>query len=206
MKTVYRIPLKERFVVLGQNVIKARRLYVVVDGIGLAVEYDNDAQLTPKGLRGHLIGERDTHALVEASSPEEAITQFLTEWHGAIPGKQLTPEPQRSPALWINPAQPIHEYPSCSLLHKSRKREEFICGEEEGTNGNGEFGMCILAGFDGPDFYCPIEDFNSREYEAGLARTRKTVTVQGYQVVLAESLMPFATRLRAGAPVPEESR
>jgi len=184
MLTVYRVPLLERFTILGPPSAFKRRKYVVVDGIGLMVEHDKDADISPGEIRGHLIGERETFALVEASSPAAAIHSFLENWEGAKTGEK-GPE---SMALKINRKQPILEYPSCSLLHRSREKR-VICGPEVGHDGNGEFGMCVLEGYDGPNFYCPIAEFATRLTDKQLAKTLETETVDGYEVVRAESLV-----------------
>lgn len=185
MLTVYRIPLLERFVEVGTRpIIGGIRKYVVVDGIGLLVEHAKGTDISQGEIRRHLIGERGTFALVEASSPAEAIHSFLSGWEGAKTGEK-GPE---SMALRIDRKQPILEYPKCSLLHRSREKR-YLCGPEVGRDGNGEFGICVLEGFDGPDFYCPIAEFATHLSDKQLAKTLETETVDGYEVVRAESLV-----------------
>lgn len=188
MKTIYRIPVLERFTIVGRERMFQRSKYLVVDGIGVCVDYGADEDLDPRNIRRHLIGLRSSHALIEAESPERAIERFFSEFHGAHAGEK-GPD---SKALRIDREQPILEYPPCSLLHRSRDRR-FICGPEVGENGNGEFGMCVLEGYDEPGFYCPM-------YEAGKYRDSLPVeTIRGYRVRRG-SKMPIPAGVRGGAP------
>lgn len=187
MMTMYRIPICERFTIVGENRLLQRSRYLVVDGIGVCVEYDKEEDLDPKNIRQHLIGLRTSHVLLEADSPERAIERFLTESHGAHAGDKGP----KSKATWINKEEPILEYPPCSLLHRSRERR-LICGPEEGENGNGEYGMCVLEGFDAPGFYCPMS-------EAKIHRATLPVdVVRGYSVQRGSKL-PIPAGVGGGA-------
>lgn len=188
MRTIYRIPTCERFTIVGDKRMFQRSKYLVVDGIGVCVDYDKEEDLDPRNIRRHLIGLRTSYILIEAESPDRAIERFFTELHGAHAGENG----EKSKALWISPDEPILEYPPCALLHRSRERR-YICGPEEGENGNGEFGMCVLEGYDAPGFYCPMIEAKAH---------RETVpvdVVRGYRVQRG-SRLPIPAGVGGGAP------
>ena len=87
---------------------------------------------------------------------------------------------------------PIAGLPSCGLLHKSQDNR-YICGEEVGPNGNGEYGMCTIENYDSPD-RCPMSNFWNCYYNREQAGTLpvKTITIDGvnYPYVMAEDLFP----------------
>lgn len=179
---LYSIPLFERCI--GER-HDSKVKCLEVDGVGIFVYYENGKELDPKFIRSCLVGRKDTSCIVEADSPEKAIETFLNEWEGARIGTKYV-------ALWINPKKPIKELPSCELLRKN-KRDQYICGEEVGEDGNGEYGGCVLECYDPPD-ECPIKDFNDSVYELEEAGKLpvKTISFAGqlYQIISARDIMP----------------
>lgn len=164
---VFKINLFERRTKISQYCNKCEIL--LVDGVGIFVEYRDTEypngfdEKTMEILSRSLRGISKTSCLVtDANTAEEAIEQFYNEWDGAKIG---TIGIEDSFALYINKSLVIKEYPFCEKMHKNT-RGRFICGVEEGDNGNGEFGMCVLENFDPPGFHCPCTIFNEDLYEA----------------------------------------
>lgn len=159
---LFRIPLWERFtecgnpgsIMFGQFFTwRAGRL---ADGslrrTGLVVRYSTQKPPTRRELRRYLTGKRETHCIVEADTPEDAVKQFLDEWEGAKIGD---PQDRTLRALWINRKKPILELPPCELLNRNQQGE-FICGEEL-EDGQGEGGGTVLDQYD--DEECPMYKF-----------------------------------------------
>jgi hypothetical protein len=156
---LYRIPLYERFTQIGDSPLGTQKC-LHIDEVGLFVTYPSGREdlLTPENIRRHLIGRRRTWCYVEADSPEKAIETFYKEWDGAKIGGDKTPEHK---ALWIANTEhdePIGDYPYCEEMHKN-KNGEFICGEDNGEDGNGIGGMCVLEGYD-PFDGCVVHAYN----------------------------------------------
>lgn len=163
-KTVYRLPLIERFTQVGRGFLSSGRCKLMeVDGIGLYVYHSekDDSSITPELVRRHLIGGISTFCLVEADSEGEAKQIFLKEWDGAKCGS-------RSPALRIDDKAEIVKYPHCELMYKNN-RGEYTCGrpiseiedhemkDDVNMNNNGEFGICAIEGYDCPNG-CPLRN------------------------------------------------
>lgn len=149
---LFRVPLLERFAEVSTR--GSRTSVMVVDGVGLFVKHDPDQMVTHDLVRRCLIGVKHNVCLVEAKSVSGAVEKFLNEWEGARTGGGRGPA---SFALRIDPSRPIVKLPFCENLHRNRT-QEFICGPEAGQSGNGEFGMCVLQGYDSPE-ECPIARF-----------------------------------------------
>ena len=131
-------------------------------------------------VRRHLVGMYDEQCIIEADSPEEAIAKF-----NALEGAMIGGEDRKAKALWINEDEPILELPPCQRRNIS-SRGQYICGEEMGGNGNGELGMCMLAGFD-PSHDCPVEKFLASMHDKD--KTLETVTIEGFKFVRILSIL-----------------
>lgn len=151
---IYKIPLYERYIEVIKSLYYKSKC-VHIDKVGLFVYYNSDKELDPSFIRRHIALRRKTWCFVEANSPEDAVKTFFNEWEGAKIGGEC----EECKALWINREEYITEFPPCKLLHKNKK-DEFICGEPS-TDGAGEFGMCMLEGYDPPGFNCQLILFTS---------------------------------------------
>lgn len=152
---LFRIPIIQRCTETEPGVFMTQKV-IVMDGVGVFVKFRGEPP-APEDLRRYLMCRKATFVLVEAQSLAEAVKQFY-EWEGAKAGGGQGPE---SFAMWIDATRPIIRLPDCENLHYDH-RGRFICGPETMENGeptgNGEFGCCVLDGFDPPE-ECPIEDF-----------------------------------------------
>lgn len=195
MKKLYQLPLFERVTDISIPVGSGSKVKCLhIDKVGIFVSYDDEKKLKPRFIRRHLIGIEDTHCIVEANNPKEAIEIFFQEWEGAKVGGKG----EKRKALRINREQPIFELPFCHLLRKN-KEDEFICGDplESGLeSGNGEFGMCVLEGYDAPED-CPIGKFSEVLYEAEKKGEQPIEVIKfqkkKYKVVRAKSLATVST-------------
>ena len=181
-ETVFWVPLQERFLEIGLAIVTCKQ----IDEVGLFIYHDGKQELTPEFVRHHLIDRRDTNCIIEAGTPEEAIKIFHGKWEGAkIGGKD-----RKSKALWIDEGTPICGLPECALRHKNREGD-YICGEEIGIQGNGEFGMCVIENYDAPDD-CSVDNFYAEYFDRQRVGTlpTKTVNVDGvdYPFVMAEDM------------------
>ena len=171
---LYEIPCLMRYVKLDPQTMHSRVVCLHIDNVGLFVYYDKEEQLDPAYIRRHLIGRTDVRCLIEADNVEEAIKKFFNEYKGLLIGG----EEEEARALWINREKEILELPFCAQMHKNKKGR-FICGEEEGENGNGEFGMCMLEGYDAPD-KCVVAEFYGNFHKMKVQNT-----INGYKVVFS---------------------
>jgi len=184
---LYKIPLWERYTYVDSDarflfLCKAKCLHI--DQVGLFVYYTDEKHLDPDFIRKHLIFRKRTHCIIEADNPEKAITTFFNEWEGAMIGGDC----DECKALWINKEEEIIELPHCDLMRRN-SQDEFICGEPM-ESGNGEFGMCVLEGYDGFE-ECPVAHFYHVLYEKEEKRKDviKLQTKDGYKVVMADSIL-----------------
>ena len=142
-----------------------------------------------------------TRCLIEAYNAEEAIRTFYDQWEGA----KIGGEARMEKALWINTKVPMVGLPllPCELLHKS-KDGRYLCGEEVGLQGNGEFGMCILDKWDAPD-ECSLDKFYKVYSERRETDTLsiKTVRIDGvdYPYVMAEDFFPAESSAESPAVI-----
>ena len=191
---VFRIPIKERFTSVGETAITfGPSKYTVVDGVGLLVYYDNEENVNPEFIRKHLIGRRDNFAYIVANSPGEAIGMFLYNFEGA----QIGGESEDKKAIWINREKSILEMPYCPLMHKN---DRFVCGPPTSPDNNsqGEYGMCVLEGYDAPD-NCPIPKFFHEVFKANVEVGEKDFSnTPFYQAVV---LVPKNTEIKKEAEV-----
>ncbi|MFA5169654.1 MAG: hypothetical protein WC420_02880 [Candidatus Paceibacterota bacterium] len=155
----YEIPLKQRFTRISQRGPRlfGKRIFKEVDGIGLMIEYDDEAELTVENIRRHILLVGDSSCIVESENIQEAIRKFYKNWEGAnVGGKEETAK-----ALWIDRLEPIIELPYCQFLRTS-DTGRFICGEQVRGECYGKRGMCVLE----PDVEpppsgnCPIDELN----------------------------------------------
>jgi hypothetical protein len=155
---LFMIPLCERFTNLRKPPVAwGKSRYVSVDGFGMLVYYDEEKDLTPENIRRYLIGLGKRRCYIDAGSLEEAVRKFHDEWEGAKVGG----EGEERKALYIDKENAIIELPFCAKMGRNKKGE-FICGElvEEES---GEWGMCVIEGYDPPED-CPIlEVFYARK-------------------------------------------
>ncbi len=160
---LYEIPLLQRHTKVGVSTSPGtfgkKVTCLHIDKVGLFVYYDDEKQLDPDFIRRHITLRGRTNCFIEADSAETAIDIFYREWEGAKIGGDEVPEAK---ALWIDRSKEILELPHCELMRKN-KEDQFICGELL-ENGNGEFGMCVLEGYDAPDD-CPVSEFQGKLYD-----------------------------------------
>ncbi len=184
MKKIYKLPLKERFA--GSDHFSRAKL-MHVDEVGLYFYYSShktpEEEITPELIRRHMIGRRDTYAVIEANNPLHALVIFHREFEGARVGGSAS---KMHKALWIDTEnKQIKEMPFCARLNKESKYSHYICGEEEKDedggylNGNGEWGMCILEGYDAPSG-CPINQFYKDKYNK---QHVEEFTLAGYRFI-----------------------
>lgn len=123
-----------------------------------------------------LVGETTDYCLIEAESPEEMIAIFHN-YEGAVIGGE------GKKALWIDTAKEILQLPDCSQRHKNNT-DELICGEldPESESGNGEFGMCVLSGYD-PPFNCPVGRFQEDLSQIPMPNSLELIEVEEYRLV-----------------------
>ncbi len=185
-KRIFDVPLEERFVQMTR--FETQVTCMDVGNVGLFIYHDGTRELNPEFIRYYLRGRRTTDCLIEAHSAEEAIKIFYEQWEGA----KIGGEARMKKALWINTKVPMIGLPllPCELLHKN-KEGRYICGDDTGLHGNGEFGMCILDKWDPPN-ECSLDKFYEAYSERRGAETLpiKTVNIDGvdYPYVLAEDL------------------
>lgn len=116
-----------------------------------------------------IIGIRETHILIEGSSPIDAMTRS-TEY----PGFHLNyPKLTQAQKQRIKPfrLRPEKIEPVLFCKHRFKNRDEdYTCGQplqdlpnepdstDRSINMNGLYGMCVLEGYDSPDgLDCPYE-------------------------------------------------
>ncbi|MEK7182272.1 MAG: hypothetical protein AAB679_00740 [Patescibacteria group bacterium] len=150
---LYEITIYWRFTHLSRfHELAKKRKVVEIDGVGVFVYYDEQDELTNENIRKHLIGREQKTIVIEGRNPKDAVEKFYNEFEGAKIGSKN----EESKALWIKKDEPILELPNCKLLYKN-KNGKCTCGKPE-TDGNGEYGMCILENYDPPE-NCPISLF-----------------------------------------------
>lgn len=181
---LWRTPLLQR--VLRTDGLACRQKLMELDGVGFFYEYNNDEELKPSFIRKHLQLRDSTVTLIDAMTVTQAVNKFFDEWDGAkVGGKN-----EEAKALWIDRERIIREIPSCHLLNKS-KEDRFICGVET-TNGNGEFGMCVLEGYDAPEG-CIISDYYNMIYDLEQQNRLpiKTIIIKGkeYKYLTVKDVM-----------------
>lgn len=189
---IYEIPVFQRFTSIGESgALWGAYQIMIVDGIGLFVFYENgqEAELTPENVRRHLIGRKETTAIVEADSPEEAIRAFSLEWKGARIGGKA----EKSKAAWINREKPILELPACEMLRRN-SRGYFICvigePEEDSFDDSPE---CVLSCYEPPDgFECPVDQFHRAVCELEKENHLPIEMMVDYKFVRAKKVMALA--------------
>jgi hypothetical protein len=156
---------------------------VEINGRGVYVYGNNKEELTPEYVRKCLVGITKLKRLIEASSPQEAIDFFHSKYRGAIIGGNG----RKDKAAWIDETESILELPNCHDRHVN-ENGDLICGPEVGDNGNGEFGMCVLEGFDPPSHNCPVSTFlhGIADNEGGAIETQE---IGGFKVVRLISIL-----------------
>ena len=123
-----------------------------------------------KCLKGTIQSEQASETLAEGSTPEEA-RDSLKFYPGYIDNYQklALEERKRIPVFDLRPGK-IEQVPFCSRRHRNKKGD-YTCGkalhaipshpdrDDEGINENGEFGMCVIMGYDAPGFPgCPYHE------------------------------------------------
>lgn len=208
--TIYLFTLKERFTwldgVRGVRDPKAVFTAVLVDGLGVCVYHLPDQAITVPDLRCRLICLQTTKCRIEADNLPRALERFFSEWEGAVKSPVLVEGLSRwrawwlrfldrhgwlimkSPALSVDPDEPVLELPDCSRLHHNR-RGEYLCGIPQGNSedAQGEFGMCVLEGYEAPTS-CPISSFLGRVYELKRKGDLSIEEVAGYNLVRAANV------------------
>ena len=155
---IVKVPVKKRFtsIVDLPPLPGSRTTLCAVDGIGLFVHHTSPECPSDDEIRRHLIGVERIYLLVEADSIAEAILKFPDQYPAAMVG-------ERAMALKIEPSEtyPFEIYPPCPLMHLTRLGY-IVCGKPEPDGMNGEYGGCIIDGFDPPE-NCPIEKYFEEE-------------------------------------------
>lgn len=171
---IYEIPVKKRFI--GDEFSRYHDC-IEVDGFGIFMHADTKDKLTEKFSRHCLRGIIDKTCLIEADTPHEAINKFHNEQHGANIGGPF----RKSKAIWIDETRRILEFPPCKHLHKAANGD-LVCGPPQ-KDGSGEFGYCVLEGFDAPDFDCPIDSFYGDVTSAETLENMTIESISGFDVV-----------------------
>ena len=160
---------------MGKNCLHLA--YMEVDGLGVAVEYNSEKDLSPEVIRRHLIGTEHTSCVVEAKTLEEAVRIFYKDWEGAKIGGMA----KSDKALRISENKPIIGLPFCPFMHVTEEGT-FICGEKIPEEECGERGLCILEPFiDPPDEECPMDKLSIIESKI------RTVAVDGEKYLFFDS-------------------
>lgn len=151
---LFQIPLFSRFTWVGKGrSLCDKKKYMCIDDLGFLVHYTDEKDLTLEVLRKHRFAREETRVFIEAKDLTEAIEIFFRDFEGATTGGDENPEQK---AIWINTEKPFLELPHCDRMNRNKK-DEFICGEICDDD-VGEYGMCILEGYDDPE-NCPIANF-----------------------------------------------
>lgn len=143
-KDVYKVPVFTREMLISPD--GRYQKCTELDGLGFFVKYDDESQLKPGNIRKYLHGRRQEPLYVVAENLIEALRNFF-RYPATKIGSNLKPE---NKAMWLAPGKPIEVLPRCRLLHRIPGAGQFVCGKM------GEYGGCVLEGFDTPDGYCPI--------------------------------------------------
>lgn len=187
---LWKFPLLQRVISLnggpGYMRFGAKERLMELDHVGFFLKYEKEEDITPDFIRRHLTFREATWTLVDAPTITQAINTFYNEWQGAKTGGSN----EEAKALWIDRELNIIEMPKCKLLNIS-KEKRYICGLEA-SNGNGEFGMCVLEGYDAPDD-CAISDYYNIIYDLEQAKHLpvKTIIIRGrkYRYLLVNDVM-----------------
>lgn len=157
--TLFRIPLLKRHTEIDGTHIGGELSVMEVDGVGFFVRHKPGEKPNAVTVRRYLMGRSTIWAMIEAPTIGQAVEKFYKEWEGARVGGGQGPE---SFALWIDVRRPIVQFPDCTHLCRDQKGR-FICGEETKDDGewtgNGEFGGCIVEGYDAMEDGCPGSRF-----------------------------------------------
>jgi hypothetical protein len=147
-----------------------------LDHVGFFYKYNKPEELKPDFIRRHIHFREGIKTYIDAPTVTQAINTFYNEWDGAkVGGKK-----EEQKALWIDRELTIYEMPHCTLLNKSRLEGRYICGTETNKDGSGEFGMCLIEGFDAP-CDCTIHDYNEIVYDLNQEKKlpEKTIIIRG---------------------------
>ena len=178
---IYEIPIIKRIVNVTKNATRfPKKIETMhIDAVGIFLCYDEESQKDVNFIRKHLVYRESGRCYIEAINLKEAIKKFHTEYEGVRTGGKR----RKARAMWINEEEYIFELPHCELLHRN-KEGEFICGNlsEEGEGDQGEWGMCVLEGYNAPG-NCVISEF----YHNWRQKSVPFVMVKGFKVV--ESLI-----------------
>ena len=121
------------------------------------LEYHFSPTLCGEPLQG--VGSR--YFLVEAPNPINAMLQVTREPGYRRNYNNMTREERKEvkgPKFRLDTGEKIERMPDCELRHKNRDGQ-YTCGEVTGeyADNNGEFGMCVLQGYDIPESdHCPF--------------------------------------------------
>jgi hypothetical protein len=161
---IFHVFVKQRFVEVTQPSTRIHSKLVVRNGIGVMV-YSQDPVKDDVDIHRFLVGVRSDVWTFEAETAVALLGQL-----SALPVFSLGDRP----AAWIDKEQGVVCLPECERICKNHEGD-YICGEESGDDGNGEFGMCVLAGFD-PAEQCPVHPWmDSPDYLLSQGRITKTV-------------------------------
>ncbi|HRY60030.1 MAG TPA: hypothetical protein P5096_01475 [Patescibacteria group bacterium] len=151
---LFRIPFEKRFTLIDDRSHSVMiETAMKVDDIGIIVRHHKTHAITDDDVRRHLREHQDKYCIIEAGNVSAAIAEFYTKWYGANIGG----EGEKRKALWINREKPIVELPYCERMWEN-KNGEFTCGEPDEEN-YGEFGMCLLEGYESLGETCPLNNF-----------------------------------------------
>ena len=171
---IFRVPVKERYILVGKASFNSQSQVIIVDGCGAVVYSNQPVEIKSKLLKQSIAGERNDVYHVEAENPEELFLGFAKD----VPESSLG----ERPAVRINEVGTIVQFPKCEFLHRNLGGD-YICGElEDPNNGFGEYGMCFLSGCKPPDnckpwlFLANLEDL----VNLGLARVEE---IKGYKFI-----------------------
>lgn len=144
-------------------------LRAVINGLGLCIKYNNskhknDEEVKKASIEASLttlIGiSHHNNIYIEATSVNDALEIFYTQWHGAsFFGFNDTKN-----ALWISPEDAVVELPFCNLMDTNLVTNRFICSESEEDKNSiiDSYSGCIIDGYDPPK-NCPLFSYNPKQ-------------------------------------------
>ena len=147
---LYYVPLQENRMNFSLSRHPTFEKYIVKDGVGVLVCYDNESDFNEDAIRTNNYGVHDTWTIIEGKNVKDVIKSFYAFFEGAhIGGSHID-----SKALRIDRGRRIVKIPYCSLMGRSKIDQRFTCGPD------GIFGGCVLGGItDFPDGECAMKRF-----------------------------------------------
>lgn len=146
--SIYEIPLIVRYIDLSTGLATQKSKFTVLNGKGVFISYDIVDTVDLEEIKDIEPSIRETFTLIPADGYAEAIIRLFIECKGlSVGGPDIF-----SKAVSIDKKKAIIEFPSCFMMHKS-KRGIPVCGEL--VHNAGEFGPCYVDDYI-PQPFCPL--------------------------------------------------